>query len=103
MQCFKKTLLFAFGKSLRALFVTLLINREITNVETICDIFATYFCDNLPYQLKNWPNIPKDLTSPYHDYGLYLPGKPFKKLGKTLGQCGLSLPTYTWRPDNSLL
>ena len=51
MQCFEEALLFAFRKSLHALFATLLVHREITDVTAIWDIFATHFYDDLPYQL----------------------------------------------------
>ena len=61
MQCFEKASLFASGKSLDALFVTSLIYEEITNVGVIWNIFATYFYDNLLYQLQNWLNIPYNI------------------------------------------
>ena len=103
MQCFEQASLFASGKSLRALFATSLIHGEITDAAAIWDTFAIHFCDNLPYQLWNWPKIPEHLTNPHHNYGLYLLGKLLKKLGKTLDQCELFLATHTWRADNSLL
>ena len=102
MQCFEKASLFASRKSLRALFATLLIHGEITDAGAIWNTFATYFCYDLPHQLQNWPNIPEDLTNPHYDYGLYLLGELLKESGKTLDQCGLPLPTHTWRADNSL-
>lgn len=49
MQCFEKELLFTFGKSLCALFATLLIYREITDINVIWNIFANHFYKNLPY------------------------------------------------------
>ena len=103
MECFEKASLFASGKSLRALFATSLIHGGITDAVVIWDKFATHFCDNLPYQLQNWPNIPEELTNPHHDYGLYLLGELLKESGKSLEECGLPLPTHTWRADNSLL
>ena len=103
MQYFEEASLFASGKSLRALFATLLIYGEIIDVAAIGDTFVTHFCDDLPHQLWNWPNILKHLTNPHYDYGLYLFHQLLKESGKTLDQCGLLLPTHTWRADNSLL
>ena len=82
MQCFEKASLFAFGKSLRTLFATLLINGEITDAATIWDTFGIYFCDNRSYQLWNWPNIFEHLINPHHDYGLFLLGELLKESGK---------------------
>ena len=102
-ECFEKASLFASGKSLRALFATSLVHGGITDAIAIWDKFANHFCDDLPHQLQDWPNIPEDLTNPHYDYGLYLLSELLKESGKTLEQCGLPLPNHTWRPDNSLL
>lgn len=51
MQFFEKASLFAFKKSLHALFTTLLIHGGITDINAIWDKFATHFCNNLLYQL----------------------------------------------------
>ena len=103
MQYFEKTLIFAFRKSLRALFTILVIHGEITDAIAIWDLFAIYFCDNLPYQLQNLPNIPEHLTNLHHNYNLYLFSKLLKEPGKTLDQCELSLLPHTWRAHNFLL
>ena len=103
MRCFQEASLFASEKSLRTLFATSLIHGEITDTAAIWDLFTIHFCDDLPHQLRNWPNIPEHPTNPHHDYGLYLLGELLKESGKTLDQCGLPLPTHIWRADNSLL
>lgn len=103
IACFEEASLFASEKSLRALFATSLIYGGITDAGAIWDKFATNFYDDLPHQLRNWPNIPEHLTNPHHDYGLYLLNELLKELGKNLEQCGLPLPTHIWRADNSLL
>lgn len=84
MQYFEKALLFAFGKRLHALFTILLIHRKITDANAIWNIFATDFCNNLSYQLKNQPNIPENMTNPYYNYNLYLFGKLLKESRKIL-------------------
>ena len=63
----------------------------------------TIFVTDLSHQLRDWPNIPEDLTNPNHDYGLNLLSELLRESGKTIGQCGLPLPNFTWRLDNSLL
>ena len=73
-----------------------LVYGGITDAIAIWDKFADHFCNNLFHQLRDWPNIPKDLTNPNHDYGLYLLSELLKESGKTLEQCGLSLPNHTW-------
>lgn len=64
-ECFEEASLFASGKSLRALFATLLVHGGITNAVAIWVQFAHRFCDDLPHQLENWPNIPEDLPDPH--------------------------------------
>ena len=103
LECFGEASLFASGKSLHVLFATSLIHGGLTDAIAIWDKFATHFCDDLPYQLQNWPNIPEELTNPHHDYGLYLLGELLKESGKSLEECGFPLPTHIWRADNSLL
>lgn len=82
-KCFKKALLFVSKISLRILFAISLVHREITDTIAIWDKFANYFCDDLPYQLHDWPNKPEDLTNPHYDYSLYLFFELLKESGKT--------------------
>ena len=84
VECFEEASLFAFEKSLYALFATSLVYRGITDTIAISDKFANHFCDDLSHQLQDWPNIPEDLTNPHYDYGLYLLSKLLKKSRKTL-------------------
>ena len=81
---------------------TLLVYGRITNGITIWDKFTNYFCDGLPHQLQDWPNISEDLTNPYYDYGLYFFSELLKKSGERLKQYRLLLPNHTWQPDNSI-
>ena len=84
MKCFEKASLFISQKSLCTLFATSLIYGGITDAVIIWDKFVTHFCDNLPHQLHNWPDILNELTNPHHDYGLYLFGELLKESGKSL-------------------
>lgn len=83
MQYFGKALLFTSGKSLHTLFAASLIYEEIIHINAILDIFATPFCDNIPYQFQNWLNILINLINMHDDYGLYLLGELLKESKKT--------------------
>lgn len=76
---------------MRAIFVILLIHGRITIIQ---NKFANNFCDNLLYQLQNWPNIFEHVTNLYHHYDLYLFNKLLQKSKKTFEYCRLLLPTH---------
>lgn len=85
---FEKASLFAFRKILHALFATSLVHRSISDLVAIWNQFANKFCDDLPYQLQDWPNIPENLINPHYDYGLYLLSELLKESGKHLNSAG---------------
>lgn len=58
-QYFEKALLFTFRKTLYILCITLLIYRDIPNINIIWNRFAIYFYNILPYNSKTSQIYPR--------------------------------------------
>jgi hypothetical protein len=72
-QCFDESKHFATGRALRSLFVTALINGDLSEPVKLWERFRADICDDLPRRIaRDYPSVPADSLDAHLDYGLFL-------------------------------
>lgn len=95
--CFTEAAQWQTGFALRRLFSVSLIHGDIADPPALWAEFAERFCDDLPRALRDYPNIPPGLESPYLDYGLFKIQQHLAEFYKSLADFGLPVPQYAWQ------
>jgi hypothetical protein len=105
-QCFAEARLFATGRELRRLFITALLQAQLSNTLTLWKRHCIDICDDLSNRLINLLGdhfttqlLPQTFTNdnPAIDYGLYLIDDRLQGHGKSLQTFDLSQLLCDWQ------
>ena len=90
INCFIEIIRFFIEKSLRCLFVTVLIHDEIVDSRVLWDRFCSNICDDLSHRIRQFLFVFSNFVDSHLNYDLYLIVKDLQEHNKTLVDFELS-------------
>ena len=87
-QCFNESKDFSTGRALRSLFVTALINGDLSEPLKLWQRFCSDICDDL--------SVPADSLDTHLNYGLFLITEQLHDQGRKLADYDLPVPILPW-------
>ena len=99
IMCFEEAQGWRTGRSLRDLFILVLLNGDVSDPAALWDRFRHSLCDDLARRRPPGYQDPPSLAEPWCDYGLFLLDTALKDAGRTLSDFGLPAPEHDWIPS----
>ena len=96
INCFTKIVRFFTERSLRCLFVTVLIHDEIVDSRALWDRFCSNICDDLSHRIRQFLSASSDFVDSHLNYDLYLIVKDLQEHNKTLVDFEFSSSSLAW-------
>ena len=96
-QYFNESKHFSTSRALRSLFVTTLINGDLSEPLKLWERFCSDICDDLPRCIaQDYPSVPADFLDSHFDYGLFLIAEQLQDQGRKLTDYSLPVPVLPW-------